>query len=177
MTFIYRYYPLGSFDTRPLAFQTAAETFSARRTLLEQIFETFPSRRFVLLGDTTNPDVLRAYPELATTFPGQVQCILMRNVSTTEPQDKLPYNLDGFQGLKREMYMFYNTPDDLRGLDFYAGDCLNSSVKQYVGGNEGYGWRNLPGNVNINSGTRAGIVSRELALIVGLGFWASFFLL
>ncbi|KAF8473252.1 hypothetical protein BDZ91DRAFT_845742 [Kalaharituber pfeilii] len=144
MDFIYTHYPLGSFDTRPFTARTASDTFNVRRNLLHQIFQTFPSRKFVLIGDTTNPDVLSEYPNLASTFPGQVNCILIRNVSATEPDNRLPYNTAAFANLKREMYMFFNTPNDLAGLDFYRGDCVNPNVRQYVGGEYGFGWRNVP---------------------------------
>jgi hypothetical protein len=129
MDFIYKTYPPGSFDTHPLNFTTADQTFAVRKTLLRNIFKTFPRRRFVLIGDTTNNDVMGDYPDLAASFPGQVHCILMRNTSATDPQDRFPYNTKGFAGLKQEHYMFFNTPDDLHGLDFINGDCMNASVQ------------------------------------------------
>ena len=52
--------------------------------------------------------------------------------------------------------MFYNTPDDLSGLDFNNGDCVNGSVKQYVGGSYGYGWRNMPGGGGLDLGNLFG---------------------
>ena len=145
MNFVYNHYPLGSFDTRPLLFTNPSDTFAARRALLDTVFQTFPKRRFVLLGDTSNPDVMKDYPALDSDYPGQIHCILIRNISSTEIDDHIPYNLGGFEGLASNKYMFYNTPDDLNGLDFNNGDCVNASVTQYVGGSYGFGWKNLPG--------------------------------
>ncbi|KAL9098082.1 MAG: hypothetical protein Q9163_006188, partial [Psora crenata] len=59
MDFIYRTYPGGSFDTRPLNFSDVSATLSIRKFLLEKIFQTYPNRKFVLVADTTNSDVMR----------------------------------------------------------------------------------------------------------------------
>lgn len=141
MDFIYKTYPLGSFDTRPLNFTTVDQTFSVRKTLLNKIFQTFPNRKFILIGDTTNNDVMNDYPELVSTFPGQVQCILLRNTTATDPGDKFPYNTKGFQSLKQEQYMFFTTADDLTGLDFGNGDCRNASAQM---GTVDFSWQGLP---------------------------------
>ena len=50
---------------RPLNFTTAEQTFAARKFLLERILRTFPRRRFELIGDTSNSDVISGYPEVA----------------------------------------------------------------------------------------------------------------
>ncbi|KAG0644209.1 hypothetical protein HOY80DRAFT_878877 [Tuber brumale] len=141
MDFVYKTYPLGSFDTRPLNFTTVDQTFSVRRTLLNNIFQTFPNRKFILIGDTTNSDVMGDYPELVSAFPGQVQCILLRNTSATDPENKFPYNTKGFKTLKQGQYMFFTTPDDLRGLDFANGDCRNASARM---GTVDFSWQGLP---------------------------------
>lgn len=52
MDFIYKTYPLGSFDTRPLNFSNVQETLSVRKILLEKIFQTYPKRKFILIADT-----------------------------------------------------------------------------------------------------------------------------
>lgn len=145
MQFIYHTYPAGSFDTRPLNFTTVDQTFSVRKTLLNKIFETFPQRQFVLVGDTTNNDVMKDYPELVTRFPGQVACILLRNTSATDSGNKFPYDTSGFENLKQEQYMFFNTPDDLTGLDFTRGDCRNNSAQL---GTVEFGWQGLPFDIS-----------------------------
>jgi phosphatidate phosphatase APP1 len=110
MQFIYATYPLGSFDTRPLNFSDVSATLSIRKFLLERIFQTYPQRKFVLVADTSNSDVMKDYPALATDFPGQVQCILLRNTSATDSGDKFPYDTSGFKGLNQSMYMFFTVP-------------------------------------------------------------------
>jgi hypothetical protein len=132
MDFIYKTYPGGSFDTRPLNFSDVSATLSIRDYLLRRIFSTFPQRRFVLVADTSNSDVMKAYPQLAHDFPNQVQCILLRNTSATDPTDLFPYDTKGFEGLEQGKYMFFRTPDDLVGLDIQGGDCWNESVVQNV---------------------------------------------
>jgi hypothetical protein len=110
MEFIYKTYPGGSFDTRPLNFSDADATLSIRKALLVKIFQTFPQRKFILIGDTSNSDVMRDYPEMVTDFPGQVLCIFLRNVSDTDSTDKFPYDTSGFEGLNQQTYMFFDTP-------------------------------------------------------------------
>lgn len=132
MDFIYNHYPGGSFDTRPLNFSDVSATLSIRKFLLEKIFQTYPERKFVLIADTSNADVMRDYPAMVTEFPGQVQCIFLRNTTATDPGDKFPYDTSGFQGINQNMYMFFLVPDDLTGLDIVNGQCYNSTIPQNV---------------------------------------------
>ena len=132
MDFIYKTYPGGSFDTRPLNFSDASATLSIRQYLLTKIFETFPTRKFVLVADTSNSDIMKDYPTLAHDFPNQVQCIFLRNTSATDPSDRFPYDTSKFEGLRNTSYMFFRVPDDLRGLDIANGQCLNQSIPQNV---------------------------------------------
>ena len=60
MDFIYKTYPGGSFDTRPLNFSDVSATLSIRKFLLDKIFATYPKRKFVLVADTSNSDVMKA---------------------------------------------------------------------------------------------------------------------
>jgi hypothetical protein len=132
MEFIYETYPGGSFDTRPLNFSDVSATLSIRKFLLTKIFETFPNRKFILIADTSNSDVMKDYPEMATDFPGQVQCIFLRNTSSTDSGDKFPYDTSGFKGLNQSQYMFFKVPDDLTNLDIVNGQCYNSTIPQNV---------------------------------------------
>lgn len=132
MEYIYATYPLGSFDTRPLNFSNIEATLHIRKFLLDKIFQTFPDRKFILVADTSNSDVMTDYPQLAHQYPDQVQCIFLRNTSATDPGDRFPYDTSGFKGIKQEKYMFFVTPDDLSGLDIEGGQCWNRSVKQNV---------------------------------------------
>ncbi|RYP26695.1 hypothetical protein DL767_007925 [Monosporascus sp. MG133] len=132
MEFIYKTYPLGSFDTRPLNFSDIKATTAIRRFLLDKIFATFPERRFVLVGDVSNADMMKAYPQLARDYPEQVQCIFLRNTTATDDGDLLPYDTSGFEGLDQKRYMFFVHPDDLKGSDIVGGNCHNPAVKQNV---------------------------------------------
>lgn len=132
MDFIYKTYPGGSFDTRPLNFSDVSATLSIRMFLLQKIFATFPQRKFVLVADTSNSDVMKDYPQLAHDYPNQVQCIFLRNTSATDSSDWFPYNTEGFKGLNNRSYMFFHVPDDLTGLDIANGQCLNGTIPQNV---------------------------------------------
>jgi phosphatidate phosphatase APP1 len=129
MDFIYKTYPLGSFDTRPLNFSDVDATLSIRKYLLIKMFESFPQRKFVLVADTSNSDVMKDYPLMATMYPEQVQCILLRNTSATD-QDYFPYDTSGFKNLSQSQFMFFIQPDDLTRLDIVGGNCYNASIKQ-----------------------------------------------
>lgn len=132
MQFIFNTYPAGSFDTRPLNFTNVKETLEIRRYLLDRLFQTFPKRKFVLVADTSNSDVMKAYPAMYKDYPGQVSCILLRNTTATDPDDKLPYNTKGFKDIPQDNYMFFKVPEDLKGLDIENGRCLNRSLIQNV---------------------------------------------
>ena len=152
MQFIYDTYPGGSFDTRPLNFSDVSATLSIRKFLLDKIFQTFPHRQFVLVADTSNSDVMRDYPQMATEYPGQVKCIFLRNTSSTDPGDKFPYNTAGFKTLNTNSYMFFHTPDDLVGLDIVNGQCLNTSVPQ----NLTFGYQGLPFGLSSGESNKTG---------------------
>ena len=140
MQFIFADYPLGSFDTRPLNFSDVAATLQIRKFLLDKIFQTFPDRKFILVADTSNSDVMTDYPEMVKQYPGQVQCIFLRNTSATDPGDRFPYDTSGFKGINQDKYMFFLTPDDLTNLDIENGQCYNRTVKQNVT----FGYQGLP---------------------------------
>ena len=53
-TFLDAYYPHGSLDTRPVDWDSARKMLHTRMFYLEKMFETFPERKFVLVGDTSN---------------------------------------------------------------------------------------------------------------------------
>ncbi|KAI1762539.1 hypothetical protein GGR53DRAFT_413840 [Hypoxylon sp. FL1150] len=143
MEFIYKTYPLGSFDTRPLNFSDVSATLSIRKALLDKVFQTFPQRKFVLVADTSNSDVMKDYPQLVRDYPGQVQCIFLRNTTATDATDLFPYDTSGFEGIDQKQYMFFVTPDDLRSVDIVGGNCYNPAVIQNVTfGYQGRGFGN-----------------------------------
>ncbi|KAJ5476086.1 hypothetical protein N7475_001815 [Penicillium sp. IBT 31633x] len=174
MEFIYDNYPGGSFDTRPLNFSDVSATLSIRKFLLEKLFETFPERKFILVADTSNSDIMRDYPKLATDFPGQVQCILLRNTSATDKGDQFPYDTSGFKSLNQSNYMFFVNSADLANLDIANGECYNTSIPQ----NLTFGYQGLPlglgdkptavnGSAN-HTGAASGLISKESAGAQGL---------
>lgn len=156
MDFIYKTYPLGSFDTRPLNFSDVKATLSIRKFLLERILQSFPERKFILVADTSNSDVMRDYPLMVTEFPNQVNCIFLRNTSSTDSGDRFPYDTSGFKGVSKDKYMFFNVPDDLKGLDIVNGKCLNQTITQNVT----FSYQGLPFGISINgsNSTAAGLL-------------------
>jgi len=176
MSFIYATYPGGSFDTRPLNFSDISETLSVRKFLLQKIFETFPKRKFVLIADTSNSDVMRDYPEMVTEFPGQVQCIFLRNTTATDSGDQFPYDTSGFQGIDQSKYMFFVHPNDLTNLDIASGQCYNQSIAQ----NLTFGYQGLPlgiGSTSSVNGSAKSLATRPaqtgltFVALLGTFFW------
>lgn len=187
MDFIYKTYPGGSFDTRPLNFSDVDATLSIRKFLLQKIFLTYPKRKFVLVADTSNFDVMRDYPQMATDFPDQVLCILLRNTTATDDEDWFPYNTKGFKDLNQQSYMFFNVPvsvssrlyqivissapvpvtdmeqDDLTNLNIAAGHCLNSTIKQDVT----FDYQGLPWKKKSTASTSPIITTWALLILLG----------
>lgn len=181
MQFIYSNYPGGSFDTRPLNFSDVDATLSIRKALLVKIFETFPQRKFILIADTSNSDVMRDYPQMAVDYPSQVQCIFLRNTTGTDPGDKFPYDTSGFKTLNQQMYMFFLNPDDLTNLDVANGQCYNQSIPQ----NLTFSYQGLPGGLSSTSavngsangtqgaaGTTAVSMGMTFGAAVAAAFWS-----
>jgi len=104
---------------------------------------------------------------MAKDYPGQVQCIFLRNTSATDAGDKFPYDTSGFQGLNQQMYMFFLVPDDLSNLDISNGQCYNASIPQNVT----FGYQGLPfgiGNSKKKGAASVVVVSEKLlGLLVG----------
>ncbi|KAF8752325.1 hypothetical protein RHS01_07743 [Rhizoctonia solani] len=132
MNFIYGTYPIGSFDVRPMNYTTLSHVSESRRLNLEQILQSFPQRKFILLGETSNADIMTQYPIMAKKYIDRVQCVLLRNTSATDSGDFLPYDTSGLVNLDQQRWMFFRTPDDIAGLNFTNGECRNSSVPQNV---------------------------------------------
>ena len=100
---------------------------------------------------------------MAKDFPGQVQCIFLRNTSSTDPSDKFPYDTSGFEGLNQNSYMFFNVPDDLTNLDIENGQCLNASVKQNVT----FKYQGLPFGIGSGAAGQLVIAQSKLSLVLG----------
>ncbi|KAL8849512.1 MAG: hypothetical protein Q9221_005519 [Calogaya cf. arnoldii] len=175
MDFIYKTYPGGSFDTRPLNFSDISATLAIRKFLLDKIFETYPERKFILVADTSNSDVMKAYPQMTKDFPGQVQCIFLRNTSATDDGNRFPYDTSGFQDLDKNIYMFFKVPDDLKNLDIQNGQCLNSTIPQ----NLTFSWQGLPFGLSKDSqdsaaAPRYAVATSWLGMVFAVGLAAAF---
>lgn len=178
--FIYNTYPAGSFDTRPLNFSDIDATLSIRQYLLTKLFDTFPQRKFILVADTSNSDVMRDYPGLYHSNPDQVQCIFLRNTTATDSSDRFPYNTEKFEGIPQEKYMFFVNADDLMGINIAGNTCYNTSVAQ----NLTFGYQGLPlgigdtpkvnGSANNDTGAAASLVVNTgltFFALVSMLFW------
>ena len=110
MGFVRETYPMGTFDARIINITNPSGSWEARRFLLDKIFQSFPQRKFILIGDTTNRDLMKDYPGMVTRYPGQVQCILLRNTSATDSTTFIPYNTKHFRDIPQEQYMFFRVP-------------------------------------------------------------------
>ncbi|KAG9010642.1 hypothetical protein FRB94_010119 [Tulasnella sp. JGI-2019a] len=132
LEFIFAYYPPGSFDLRTMNLTMYSQIFDPRRVNLIRIVQSFPKRRFIIMGDTSNSDAMAGYPAMVALFPGQVQCILMRNISATDDTNAFPYTTSAFKGVDRNLYQFFRTPEDLEGIDFSNGGCRNHTFPQNV---------------------------------------------
>ena len=117
----------GIADLLPLALKSVLD---ARSQSLQRLFESFPSRKFVLVGDTSSSTLLTAYPQIAQQFPQQLACIFIRNTTATDSDDKLPYDTSAFKNVNSSQYFFYTHPTDLLDLDIAGGQCVNQSIPQ-----------------------------------------------
>lgn len=92
-----------------------------------------------------------------TEFPGQVQCIFLRNTSATDPGDQFPYDTSGFENIDQSKYMFFVNSEDLTGLDIANGQCYNQSVAQ----NLTFGYQGLPLGIGETSAVNGSATGQE----------------
>lgn len=105
------YYPHGSFDFRPMLNLTSkADLSHSRLKNIERLIQTFPDRKYILVGDTSSPGTVKGYAKLAAQSPAQIQCILMRDTAATEPADWIVPATRHFQKLPKNKYLFFRTP-------------------------------------------------------------------
>jgi phosphatidate phosphatase APP1 len=75
-------------------YTTLSHVSEIRQLNLEQILQSFPQRKFILLGETSNADIMAQYPVMAKKYIDRVQCVLLRNTSATDSGDFLPVSSD-----------------------------------------------------------------------------------
>jgi phosphatidate phosphatase APP1 len=110
MDFVFTRYPPGTYDGRIINVTDIKATTRIRKFLLEKVLQAYPHRKFTLLGDSSNFDIMEDYPGLAKKYKDRVQCVLMRNVTSTDKGHRLPYNTKFFRGLDQKSYMFFRVP-------------------------------------------------------------------
>lgn len=91
-------------------FEPASER---KRTSLYRIFQDFPHRKFILVGDSGEGD-LEAYLDIATQFPKQVLAIYLRDV-TLPLDDKTFHDNDMNEFLSQTGYI--PKPDEITAYD------------------------------------------------------------
>ncbi|KAH9927161.1 uncharacterized protein BXZ73DRAFT_90838 [Epithele typhae] len=148
--YLFSNFPLGSLDMRPINLTDPSQVLDARQNSLLKLFQTFPMRKFVLIGDTSSSTLLSAYPQIAQQFPNNIACIFIRNTSATDSDDKIPFDTSAFKNLPNNTYFFYRTADDLVNLDIPSGQCRNDSVPQ-----------------NITFGEQGGVIGNNGAVSLG----------
>jgi len=89
---------------------TLSHLTTPRYNNIKRLLESFPKRKFVLVGDTATGSVLSAYGTLAKKFPQQIQCILLRDVNATEPANWIVPNL---KALPKEKFRLFARSADL----------------------------------------------------------------
>lgn len=109
--YLFNNFPLGSLEMRPINLTEPSQILDARQNSLVKLFETFPNRKFVLVGDTSSSTLLSAYPQIATLFPSQLACIFVRNTSATDSDDQLPYDTRAFRNVSSDRHFFYRAPE------------------------------------------------------------------
>ncbi|KAM5530286.1 hypothetical protein V8D89_013382 [Ganoderma adspersum] len=130
--YLFSNFPLGSLEMRPINLTDPSQILEARQNSLLKLFQTFPQRKFVLVGDTSSSTLLSAYPQIAQQFPNNIACIFIRNTSSTDSDDKIPSDTGSFKNIKNGTYFFYRTAEDLVDLNITNGECVNNTIPQNV---------------------------------------------
>lgn len=131
-----RRYPGGTYDFRSMRLDNLAQVMSPRYDHVRRLIESFPKRRFVLIGDTSTGSVLSAYSRLEKEFPDAVQCIIIRNVTATEPANWIIPNL---AQMPKNKTMIFKTLMELKGMEKLMKG-LESGEDSGCGAWTGQGW-------------------------------------
>jgi len=93
-----------------------AKSFKVRE--IEQIFQTYPSLPFILIGDTTQKDP-EIYREIMRAFPGRVPAVYIRNVAATADRSTAVKKLAEEARAEGATLIL---ADDTRGMAAHAAD-------------------------------------------------------
>ena len=80
----------------------------------------------MLVGDTSSSTLLSAYPQIAQQFPNNIACIFIRNTSSTDSDDKIPYDTSSFKNIKNGTYFFYRTAEGMYRSHRLLSRCFTS---------------------------------------------------
>lgn len=127
-------YPPGSFDFRPVNFTSTGEMINARFWNVKRLMESYPERRFIAIGDTTN--AMGEFPKDMAKFSPQIQCLLVRDVSATEKSNWVIADTSMYIGLLANEYLFFRVPGDLYRL---SAKHIASLVPGHNPGSETHG--------------------------------------
>ena len=142
------HFPLGSLDLRPMDQNDISGIFTARKDNTERIFQTYPRRKFILIGDTSINNIVPPYTDIAKTYPDQILCIFIRNVTADYPTaiNPLVNLVKSFDGVPNEKWFVYDNLSNIKDLDVENGEC-------HPKGKEGQqtwsgGWAGVSGDAN-----------------------------
>ena len=109
-------FPEGTFQLKLFRWkdQTFFDLFKSpehfKLSAIRPLFERFPNRKFVLVGDSGEKDP-EIYAALAREFPQQVTHIYIRD-TTSQPQDSARYR-STFSGLSTNRWQIFRQPSEL----------------------------------------------------------------
>ena len=103
-------FPRGTFHLKEFRvkdstfFSLFASPQDYKRSVLEPLLRSFPLRRFVLIGDSSEKDI-DVYAELARALPDRVEMVLIRSVPGVEAkEDRLAAAFKGVPGAKWRVF-------------------------------------------------------------------------
>ncbi|MCA9167172.1 MAG: DUF2183 domain-containing protein [Planctomycetales bacterium] len=109
-------FPVGSIHLRPLHFQGMSllrlllSRPNVKQRTIRGIFQRFPQRRFVLVGDSGERDP-EIYAAVAEEFPMQIERILIRRLAGSS--DVAARLTHVFRNLTRQQWQMFDGPDEL----------------------------------------------------------------
>ena len=111
-------FPAGTFHLKTFRLTDASflnlfeEPYEYKLDILEPLLKTFPRRRFILVGDSSEKDP-EVYGELARRCPRQILRIFIRNVTGQDADpDRYP---KAFEGVPAEVWRVFDDPRALPG--------------------------------------------------------------
>lgn len=110
-------FPGASFHLKEIRFrdETLIDLFKdgspRKHAQIEQILTAWPTRTFVLIGDSGEKDP-EIYADLMRRHPGQIRQISIRNVTDANPDDERFHTV--FEGIDPDRWRLFTNPADLQ---------------------------------------------------------------